>query len=417
MQRVIPLMVALLPILTAGGCGDDSETHPDGGGDTDTDTDTDGDSDTDTDTDADGDTDTDADADTDTDSDADADTDADGDGDVPVEWEKLEIALSLDEQGPVEIGDGRGDGVTRVYTGDSGFGMGEGRLHEHTYTGAEWERLQLGEDTGGIRALGIGAIGVHDAPRLYAAAGGLFEFAFEADAGHWVQERLFEETLSSVDALVVGDGRNDDQQRLYGVSWDSIIEASFVGAWSDLTVETGGADVNELVLADGRNDGTNRLYAVERYYDGSIVELSWKAGAWSVEGTIPLDRSVAGIVAGDGRNDGVVRLYICGEFGIDELTWSGDQWVGEPLATQPAVAIGIGRGRNDGRTRVYSAQTYLIEYSFNNGWSTTSGKRLDTTAVDLACGDGRDDGVERIYITAQDSRVYELTARPRTPIL
>jgi hypothetical protein len=167
--------------------------------------------------------------------------------------------------------------------------------------------------------------------------------------------------------LVTGNGRNDDQVRIYATNWDkNIYEFSWSGAdWVVDTVNAGNPGyVNDLAIGAGRNDGINRLYAGGG--DGYLYEFSWNGSAWEMSSDFLPEGStyMREVEIGDGRNDGINRVYCAGnDTGLVELSWNGGGWTVDHLGPEYDGLV-IGDGRDDGISRVYATENNLVEYTY-----------------------------------------------------
>lgn len=117
------------------------------------------------------------------------------------------------------VGDGRGDGINRVYVNEWG-----GRLIELTYENPNWIPLQVAGNAS-IFYLTTGKLHPDNKSRLYAAirSYGVYEYTWK--------ESTYEESVDAISGatgkIIIGDGRNDGINRLY-VGWGpTIAEVSY----------------------------------------------------------------------------------------------------------------------------------------------------------------------------------------------
>ena len=327
-------------------------------------------------------------------------------------WQKSDIGFAFVEQERLILGNGRDDGVIRVYSGDGIWGN-DGNIYEFSYNNSQWEQVSFGESTYGlshITGINIGAGRNDEITRVYASGYNIFEHYYDSNLWTW------EQTVSDIgwtNDLVLGNARNDGMTRLYIAEHDGIVEYSYNnGNWDKIEISTGGQSIGRLLITDGRNDGTLRLYAATDWGD-HVYEYSWTGSTWQIEDCGATGNgSFSDIDAGAGRNDGINRIYLAANWGIYELSYDGQNWqYNEIGSVSSAWAIAIGNGRNDDINRIYVSenQDALVEYSYSGGWSKTSAMDSGFRVNDIAIGNGRNDSVNRVYVTASDSHLYEYT--------
>lgn len=347
------------------------------------------------------------------------------------QWQRMDMGITSELQKKITIGPGRNDAVRRVYTADSH----EGTIHELSYINGRWEGIIFGEYAAksgssstlhGIRDMVIGDGKDDGIQRIYVASNNFVEFE---DAGHLFQglqivyspegQRQNGRHWNGADGIVIAAARNDGRHRVYIAAPVGIIELTATGEdWSRedvFTAEETSAEeenkVQKIIAADGRNDGGLRLYTLENHHD--IYEYTWNNGQWNYELCMSTDKEIYDISAGDGRNDGIYRLYIAaGDDGIYEMTRNGTQWRIDQITTaNPVEILEIGPGRNDGRQYVYAGDgDGLSEYLYSDHWQLASLIEGNLEIIDIAVGDGRNTGTAGVYITAGDNHLYEFMA-------
>jgi len=231
----------------------------------------------------------------------------------------------------------------------------------------------------------------------------------------------------------VGDGRNDDTDRLYVASAECIYEYTWNGAdWDTQYVGTAHMVytnwIYDLAIGRGRDDDTIRIYASGQNIPGEYgaYEFTWNGTAWIRE---PITFLAAhwqnyAIEVGDGRNDGVQRVYIGGNNGIlFEFTWNGTGWdsiaVHDDGGTKWTIIIGNGRSDDPPHNRVYEAchDGHVYESTWNDSTATWNnvdvgigiGLGIDNNMWGIGIGKGRNDGIERVFAGNYDHRVYEFS--------
>ena len=331
-------------------------------------------------------------------------------------WQKSDIGFAFGEQEQIVVGDGRNDGIIRVYSGDRiGAGSG-GNIYEFSFNGFQWEKGSFGGDNlCAIYGLNIG-IGRNDGiNRVYASGFNLGEYYF-SDA--WLGGGIGPYIQWTQD-LVLGDARNDGKVRIYVAEWDKILELTYNnGNWNSSEINTGGQSIGKLIITDGRNDGVLRLYAATDW-DDHVYEYTWSGSSWQVDdcgasGTAFFDD----MAAGDGRNDGVNRIYLAaGWSGAYELSYDGNNWQYMAISDSESGTVAVGNGRSDNLNRVYIGNSeYMEEYTYSAGiWSKTSDIDSGLKVNEIAIGSGRNDDMNRVYVTSDDNHVYEYSFEVPVP--
>lgn len=164
----------------------------------------------------------------------------------------------------LKIGDGRNDGIDRIYASTY-----SGYLTEWTYNNGSWDMLECGHTTGGD---------------------------------------------TRIISIWIGEARNDGLKRIYAASANgTVYEFSFDnGAWVTNPLSPAGAHFAGITLGDSRNDGVERLI-VGGWYN-PLYEYSYESNSWSRQNVSPTDQYMWPMEIGMGRNDGIQRIYSPGWF-------------------------------------------------------------------------------------------------------
>jgi hypothetical protein len=338
-----------------------------------------------------------------------------------ISWPMTDMGFAFGAQDKIVIGDGRNDGVLRVYTGDSQTGGSSGNIYEFSYTGGQWQNNAFGDfDTeyGGdnlshITGLAIGSARNDRVNRVYGCGyhAAEFEYGFNNFTGTPIDT-----DIQWANDLIIGDVHGDGQSRIYLSDWNDIYELTYTnGSWLREAINTSEVDIKALKIVDGRNDGVMRLYAATRF-DNHVYEYTWLNGQWQVQDCGAVEGAVAinAMDAGVGRNDGVNRIYLAANGGLFELSYDGSDWQINAIGSASyASSLALGPGRNDGDHYLYVAedQDSLAEYAFNNGWVQTSVLVSNQAINAVAVGDGKNNDHTAVYATSSDNHVYEFTAR------
>jgi hypothetical protein len=221
----------------------------------------------------------------------------------------------------ITIGEGRGDGVGRLYVGgyhNTQAGGSPFAVTEYTWAGSAWitdtvMTINYSESDGVIGdARGDGK------NRLYIAS----KCPMEAKFGNaWSYANVNTCSLNHyADAFHIGDGRNDGIQRLYSNSEaGGKIEYTWNGSsWDSELITTNGWR-SDIHLAALKADGLNRLYITGSVHwtgtpsGADLVEYEWNSGASSWDSLGVVVDAVTGatgwVASGNGRNDDTIRLY------------------------------------------------------------------------------------------------------------
>lgn len=84
-------------------------------------------------------------------------------------WMKKDVGFSFSELSRVVIGDGRNDGIMRVYTGDE-----NGRAHEFSFSEGSWQKSTFG-DVSGVKGISIGSVRKDGIKRVYLAGYNVYD--------------------------------------------------------------------------------------------------------------------------------------------------------------------------------------------------------------------------------------------------
>ena len=299
----------------------------------------------------------------------------------------------------VDVGDGRNDGLQRVYTSSL-----NGHLLEWSYEGGSWVLTNCGGNSHDkMMGLCIGDGRNDGVNRVYAAhsSGLIYEFTYTA--GRWVMDTV-DATIGYGMGVCIGAGRDDDTNRVFGAGWPNQREYTWESAgWRQLDLSNDGHTARKFVIADGRNDGGQRVYGA--YHDSCVREYTWQSGAY-VEELLSVSTQAMNVAAGPTRGDGITRIYVAGRFGhIYEYTYESGAWrridimPGAPDLARYGLYIGC--ARRDGKPRLYSAAAGggAFEHSWiGNAWSDSTIDAVSGASGDITVGVGRNDGIPRVYV-------------------
>ncbi|MEW6558246.1 MAG: FlgD immunoglobulin-like domain containing protein [Elusimicrobiota bacterium] len=338
--------------------------------------------------------------------------------------EKIEAGFDINKYA---IGDGRNDGINRVYVGQENLGK-PGYIAEVSWQQDNWEVSHI--DTNpevynspygygdAITTIAIGD-GKNDGQnRVYAS----YYYSKKINEFNWTGSSWTKTLVDLIDGnnsiITVGDARNDGIKRLYaGSAVDGILEYTWTGSsWTKATVlPEVGSVLSNLRIADGQGDGKQRLYVIGE----KLSELTWTdTNGWQATNIC----NGNGLAIGDGRNDGINRIYSGGSQysqDISEWTWNGTKWIEKFISNiESPIVLEVKDGRNDGRNRVY-IKTYvysrsdgvdwksqLVEFSWD-GFLWTQTDTSDYSGNDYAIiASPRNDNKNRLYTTGSGLLEY-----------
>ncbi|MDY6968105.1 MAG: Ig-like domain-containing protein [Spirochaetota bacterium] len=318
-------------------------------------------------------------------------------------WNESDMDFTTgEEQNHIAIGDGRSDGVMRVYSTTN-------EIHEYTYNDTNWDVITFGDNFLTNSGIAIGDVRNDSNNRVYITKYSVHEHYFNIDQwlGGWVCSASIID-----DGLIIGDGRNDGVIRIYFTDRDAIYELSYnFGDWDLIEVDDSASTYAKLVITEGRNDGIKRLYAA---IDDHVYEYTWSGSSWVVVdcGVFPIFNSLYSICAGNARNDDKNRIYVAGQdMGntIFELSYNEETW--EQIIVKDNITVDIitiGQVKNDGLNYLYTTNSSGIgEYFYNGSWTKTSNIETSFEVNSISIGNGRNDGVNRLYATGNDNHIYE----------
>ena len=184
-------------------------------------------------------------------------------------WDHVDLGSGGKVMWSVAIGNGRNDGMNRIYGANS-----DGHIYEFSFSGGVWAKVDLG-------------------------SGG-----------------------DVMDGIAVDNGRNDGVTRVYGANKDRhIYEFTYSGGvWNKVDVGSGGNFMYSVAVGNGRNDGVMRIYGANA--DTQIYEFSYSGGAWSSVDMGGASKYMHCVTLGNGRSDGVTRVYAaCNDGHFYEFTY------------------------------------------------------------------------------------------------
>lgn len=294
-------------------------------------------------------------------------------------WAKSPLSEYACNPKSITAGFGRNDGVCRIYTGD----MARGNIKEYSFNGSTWDSVIVKAGNWyGIRTVEIGNIKNDDTMRMVAGCDDstTIAYTYQNGSGTWKKDTVGIKR-GIVQDIVIGNGRNDDTNRIYTSGDIFWIEYTYRSKW-DTTYHSQMIPTTGSLLASVKNDGLIQLYISE---DGGIRDFSWTGAQW-----LNVDSAAYGRYpfSGEGRNDGKQRLYglsssmvvndsIYSDIRVLEWSYVDSIWVKNVLDTIALnygvnfdMAAGVvGDARNDGKNRVYALSELGVIYEWE--WDDT----------------------------------------------
>jgi hypothetical protein len=145
------------------------------------------------------------------------------------DWTRTYVGWAPTVLNQIRVGDGRNDGIQRVYAVCE-----DAHAYEWTYNGTSWTRVDMGQISGSGWCLGID----------------------------------------------MGDGRNDGLNRIYITRIDGHVHEYFYvdTEWTITDLGNPNTGMYGVTVGQGRNDGIGRIYACG---DGvPPVEYTWTGAVW-----------------------------------------------------------------------------------------------------------------------------------------
>ncbi len=339
-------------------------------------------------------------------------------------WSKADIGSRNEGMDDLAVGNGRNDGVSRVY---GGYRDG---LYEFTWSGGSWDSpVELGSGDNDMNTLTIGNGRNDSTSRVYGTNDDSHIYEFSWLGSSWTKADVGTAGGFPMHGVAIGNGRNDGEMRTYGISWKYIYEYSWSGSsWTRVEVSSGNS-FGQVAIGNGKNDGVNRIYM--GYYSSSpdtwsIDEYSWAGSSWTKINVSTFTDYINSLVIDSGRNDGISRLYgSCDDNHIYEFSWSGSSWTKTDVGSGDSSMWGItiGEGRNDGISRLYGSCDDDNVYEFSWSGSSWIKKTVGSDPQrEMRLGDGRDDGILRLYGDYWEGgtvpvHIYEFTYSNEIPTL
>lgn len=315
----------------------------------------------------------------------------------------------------VAVGDGRNDGINRLYVSSK-----NGELTEFTYDNGSWEYVEV---VPYIRNLGLIAVGNgrgDGVSRVYwsefmGAVGSVLEASWNGSG--WEIDTI-DKGVQSL-SIFIGPGRNDGRNRVYagtfGTSaglWEYTYDN---GNWDALRITTQGME-GSGAIGDLRNDGVQRILSNAN----DLQELTWNGTTYNSVAINSDDTWPDPTDIGYGRNDNLIRAYINSSLGRVEYSYSNGSWRENIIDnTSQRGDVYLARLKSDGLYRLYTTfslnpKRKIREYEWSSGAFSMDSTTLDGltgATAQLTSGNGRNDGIERLYTPNwAGGYIYEVTA-------
>ncbi len=164
----------------------------------------------------------------------------------------------------IAVDDGRNDTVHRIYEGILDTSAGRIYTYEFSWNGAGWDASQVADlGSGQVMGVAVGDGRNDGINRVYVLvrATGVREFSYDGKA--WAQTADIP-VGAELFGIAIGDGQNDLTNRLYIAQYSPsrVVEATFDSAtWQTNVVGTLGGNAFRVRVGDARGDSVNRVYA------------------------------------------------------------------------------------------------------------------------------------------------------------
>ncbi|MBP7076884.1 MAG: T9SS type A sorting domain-containing protein [Bacteroidales bacterium] len=314
------------------------------------------------------------------------------------------------------VGNGRNDGINRIYVTTRGE-PSDAAIYEWTWSGTTW--VMTSTIATGLKNLITIAVGEgrnDNVNRLYAVEWGgttsrVFEYSWNGTA--WVSS-LIQTTAKPMLSVTIGDARGDGTTRVYVDGWIIHREYTWNGSgWNIHNVSLGHGTEGPTTIAKGRNDGQVRYYVSGNH----VKEYTWTGAGYTDSTSISAaDGWPETVIVTDLRNDHQNRVLTQDNSGIYEYTWNGTVWLQNKISGRFGRSFLFGaRPKSDCKLYIYSTDvdSAFREYRFNEqtqvyNFSTIDAATGATALVDA--GDGRNDDTIRIYTPRYaNGKIYEIT--------
>ncbi len=331
------------------------------------------------------------------------------------QWNKSLVGTAPNVLNLIRVGDGRNDGVQRVYAICE-----DARVYEWTYTGSGWSRATVGilPGSGWCLGLDIGKGRNDGLNRVYATQidGNVYEFFYNGT--QWVRTALGNPNVT-IYGVFVGPGRNDGINRVYA-SGDGVppVEYTWTGSfWDKDTVQNANLQQWLPYVGPGRNDGINRLYLPNSMGSTyTVAEYTWIGSNFTRSDLPAVGGNPLCITIGPGRNDGINRLYASSRAKVYEFTYQSNTWqvvdIIPNYGNEGRYYITLGKTKVDAKNRIYitCSGTQFLEVSWTgSSWVDTVIDAVSAATCGVAIGRGRNDDTVRVYGCNRNGEVWEFT--------
>ncbi len=333
------------------------------------------------------------------------------------EWTVTEVATCPNDKAyGICLGNGHNDGTNRLYVSTRGEAT-DGAIYEYTYQSGSWQlTATVGTGLRNLVTIAVGDGRNDDINRLYAVEWGgvssnIYEFTWNGST--WVKVTMASPAKPML-SVVIGDARGDGVHRVYVAGWIIHREYEWNGTgWDYTNISIAHGAEGPVFFGRGRNDGVLRYYTPGNH----VKEFTWSGTAWSDSSSVSATGGAPEtVVIVDGRNDGIERIYTQDNSGTHEITRNGASWTSQMISTQSGRSfIMSAKTKSDGKNYLYNTDiaSPLREYKYNSGtglyeYTTIDAATGATALIDV--GAGRNDNVVRIYTPGYAAgKIYEIT--------
>ena len=219
----------------------------------------------------------------------------------------------------ITYGNARNDGINRIYF-STGSAPPYYAFWEFTYQNG-WNYSPISSPSGyymGNFGIAIGDGRNDGVNRIYIGIYPGYVLCEYTYTGNWNYE-IIATGLSQVMGIAVGDGRNDGINRVYvATRYEGIREYTYSNGWNLTATIPVSGEIFDIDIAKAKNDNLNRLYCVT--YSGYVYEATYQ-NSWVLNQIGAPGGSLFKVKCGYGRNDNKIRVYVAGSNGFFEYEY------------------------------------------------------------------------------------------------
>ena len=251
-------------------------------------------------------------------------------------------------------------------------------------------------------------------------------FQYKHNGTNWLKAEVGsgDDNDKAINALVVGDGDNNNRVEVYAASEDgTVYQYNYwnLSKWIISTVGHGGKAMLTVAIGDLDHDEENEIYAFNQ--DGYIYQFKYNGSSWDKNNIYQVvGKNIYVLLIDDIDMDGSEELYgACSDGKIYKFNYNGEGWEKTTIgsANNSLHDIVFSDGDNDGRDEIYSACADGHVYQYykeGNDWQQVDLGFAGSPLYALDIGDGDNDNQFEIYTIGANNHVYQFkTISQATP--